>query len=47
MLGGLRHLIWDTGVGFDREKRLSMARMTLIGSVALTIIIWAVALLVR
>ncbi|MCJ2092939.1 succinate dehydrogenase, cytochrome b556 subunit [Methylobacterium sp. J-072] len=47
MLGGLRHLVWDTGVGFDREKRLSMARMTLIGSVALTVVIWAVALLVR
>jgi succinate dehydrogenase / fumarate reductase cytochrome b subunit len=47
MLGGLRHLVWDTGVGFDREKRLSMARLTLIGSVALTIVVWAVALLVR
>ncbi|TXN63790.1 succinate dehydrogenase, cytochrome b556 subunit [Methylobacterium sp. WL18] len=47
MLGGLRHLVWDTGVGFDREKRLSMARLTLVGSIALTIVIWAVALLVR
>ena len=35
------------GVGFDRDKRLSMARLTLIGSVALTLVIWAVALLVR
>ncbi len=47
MLGGIRHLIWDTGVGFDRDKRLSMARLTLIGSVALALVIWAVALLVR
>ncbi|MCJ2133569.1 succinate dehydrogenase, cytochrome b556 subunit [Methylobacterium sp. J-026] len=47
MLGGLRHLVWDTGVGFDREKRMSMARLTLVGSVALTLVIWAVALLVR
>lgn len=47
MLGGLRHFAWDFGVGFDREKRLAMSRLTLIGSVALTLIIWAVALLVR
>ena len=47
MLGGLRHLAWDFGIGFDRDKRLAMARMTLIGSAALTLVIWAVALLVR
>ncbi|MCJ2073514.1 succinate dehydrogenase, cytochrome b556 subunit [Methylobacterium sp. J-030] len=47
MLGGLRHFAWDFGVGFDREKRLAMSRLTLIGSVALTLVIWAVALLVR
>ncbi|MCJ2085655.1 succinate dehydrogenase, cytochrome b556 subunit [Methylobacterium sp. E-005] len=47
MLGGLRHFAWDFGIGFDREKRLAMSRLTLIGSVALTLIIWAVALLVR
>ncbi|MCJ2062474.1 succinate dehydrogenase, cytochrome b556 subunit [Methylobacterium sp. J-088] len=47
MLGGLRHFAWDFGIGFDREKRLAMSRLTLIGSVALTLVIWAVALLVR
>ncbi|WP_342106087.1 succinate dehydrogenase, cytochrome b556 subunit [Methylobacterium sp. SI9] len=47
MLGGLRHFAWDFGIGFDREKRLAMSRLTLIGSVALTVVIWAVALLVR
>ena len=47
MLGGIRHLAWDSGIGFDREKRLAMSRLTLIGSVVLTLVIWAVALLVR
>jgi succinate dehydrogenase / fumarate reductase cytochrome b subunit len=40
MLGGLRHLVWDTGRGFDLKTIETMARMTLGGSVALTIAVW-------
>jgi succinate dehydrogenase / fumarate reductase, cytochrome b subunit len=47
MLGGIRHIAWDFGIGFDRDKRLAMSRLTLIGSVALTVVIWAIALVVR
>lgn len=47
MLGGIRHFIWDAGYGFDRDRRLGLARATLIGSITLTIVIWAVALLAR
>lgn len=47
MLGGLRHFIWDVGHGFDREGRLWLARGTLIGSVILTVLIWALALVIR
>ena len=47
MLGGIRHLAWDTGVGFEPGTRMMMARMTLIGSVVLTVLIWLVAYLVR
>ncbi|MDP4022199.1 succinate dehydrogenase, cytochrome b556 subunit [Methylobacterium sp. NEAU 140] len=47
MLGGIRHFVWDAGAGFDRAQRLSLARLTLIGSVSLTVVVWAVALLVR
>lgn len=43
-LGGLRHLIWDTGRGFDLPTAEWMARANLAGSVALTIILWVVAL---
>lgn len=45
MLGGVRHLVWDFGYGMEATQRISMARFTLIGSVALTVAIWAVAFL--
>ncbi|TXM63674.1 succinate dehydrogenase, cytochrome b556 subunit [Methylobacterium sp. WL120] len=47
MLGGLRHFVWDAGYGFDRDKRMALARATLIGSTTLTVVVWAVALLAR
>jgi succinate dehydrogenase / fumarate reductase, cytochrome b subunit len=46
MLGGVRHLIWDFGHGMEPGTRFAMARATLIGSVTLTLLIWAAALLV-
>lgn len=47
MLGGLRHFVWDAGIGFDRAQRMGLARLTLVASTALTILIWAVALIAR
>lgn len=47
MLGGIRHLVWDFGHGYEAGARLNMARFTLIGSVSLTVLIWAVALFMR
>jgi succinate dehydrogenase / fumarate reductase cytochrome b subunit len=47
MLGGLRHFVWDFGHGLDREWRLWLSRGTLIGSTLLTILIWALALVLR
>src|SRR5690348_1553588 len=46
MLGGIRHLIWDTGRGFGEHEREWLARATIIGSVVLTILLWAVGLMV-
>ena len=40
MLGGIRHLVWDTGRGFDLPTVEIMAWATLIGSMSLTVIIW-------
>ncbi|MDB5559586.1 MAG: sdhC [Enterovirga sp.] len=47
LLGGVRHLVWDFGHGMEPGTRMQMARFTLIGSVTLTVLIWAVALLTR
>jgi succinate dehydrogenase, cytochrome b556 subunit len=40
MLGGLRHLVWDTGRGFDKHVTTKMAWATLAGSILLTALIW-------
>jgi succinate dehydrogenase / fumarate reductase, cytochrome b subunit len=40
MLGGIRHLIWDTGRGFGPAEREWMTRATLFGSLALTLLLW-------
>lgn len=47
MLGGIRHLVWDFGHGMAPGTRMNMARFTLVGSVAITLLIWGVALLAR
>ncbi|MGB7206626.1 MAG: succinate dehydrogenase, cytochrome b556 subunit [Anderseniella sp.] len=46
-LGGLRHLVWDTGRGFDLKFIEILARATIIGSILLTILIWVVAYAMR
>ena len=45
MLGGIRHLIWDTGRGFGPQERERMAVAGVVGSVGLTIVIWIVGYL--
>ncbi|MDF1778077.1 MAG: succinate dehydrogenase, cytochrome b556 subunit [Rhizobiaceae bacterium] len=45
MLGGLRHLVWDTGHGLDKHVSTKMAWLVLAGSISLTIILWAIALI--
>jgi len=44
-LGGIRHLIWDTGRGFGPSEREWLAAANLIGSIAITVILWIIALL--
>ena len=43
MLGGVRHLIWDTGRGFDMVSIEVFARATIIGSLGLTAAVWLAA----
>lgn len=40
MLGGIRHLIWDTGTALDKKSIEIFAWATLLGSIALTILLW-------
>jgi succinate dehydrogenase / fumarate reductase cytochrome b subunit len=41
MLGGIRHLIWDTSRGLGAHDREWLAGATLVGSIGLTLILWA------
>jgi len=47
MLGGIRHLIWDTGTGLGKPARDILATATLVGSTTITVLVWIVGLLVR
>lgn len=47
MLGGIRHLIWDTGRGLDLVSIEVFAWGTMIGSTVLTFALWAVGYWLR
>jgi succinate dehydrogenase / fumarate reductase, cytochrome b subunit len=47
LVGGIRHIVWDSGYGLDAPLRDQMAWATLIGGFALTIVIWGVGYAVR
>lgn len=47
MLGGVRHLVWDTGAGLDKDMSSRIAWLSIFGSIALTLLVWAVALVLR
>lgn len=40
MLGGLRHLIWDTGRGMEKHTATKLSLATLAGSIVLTVLTW-------
>ena len=42
MLGGIRHLIWDTGRGFGPVEREWLTMATLVGSIGLTLLVWII-----
>jgi succinate dehydrogenase / fumarate reductase cytochrome b subunit len=46
-LGGVRHLIWDTGRGFELPVVERMAQLTLAGSIILTIGLWTLIYLAK
>ena len=46
-LGGIRHAIWDTGVGMEAKERELLAIGTLVGGIVLAILVWIAAYLVK
>jgi succinate dehydrogenase / fumarate reductase cytochrome b subunit len=46
MLGGIRHLIWDTTHGLGPAEREFLTTATLVGSIGLTIVVWVIGYLV-
>ncbi|CAN5296194.1 succinate dehydrogenase, cytochrome b556 subunit [soil metagenome] len=44
MIGGIRHLYWDTGRGYDLVTIEWFARATIAGSITLTVLLWIIAL---
>jgi succinate dehydrogenase / fumarate reductase cytochrome b subunit len=47
LIGGIRHLIWDSGRGFDLATVERMAQLNLAGSIIITIVLWIVAYQVK
>jgi succinate dehydrogenase / fumarate reductase cytochrome b subunit len=40
MIGGIRHLIWDTGAALDKTSIEVAAWLTIITSIVLTVLLW-------
>ena len=40
LLNGLRHLVWDTGVGYEVQSVQRFAWIVLAGSIVLTLLVW-------
>ena len=43
LLNGIRHLAWDAGWGFDKARTEATGWVVVIGTVALTALVWWVA----
>src|SRR5262249_24492019 len=39
LLGGIRHILWDAGYGFEAKQRELLAQATLFGGIALTALV--------
>jgi len=42
LLGGVRHFVWDTGAGLEKRTASKLGWATIVGSVLLTLAVWAV-----
>jgi succinate dehydrogenase / fumarate reductase cytochrome b subunit len=47
MMGGIRHLIWDTGAGLEKHTASKIAWVTVVVSIVLTVLIWVAGYMAR
>ena len=47
MVGGIRHLVWDTGAALEKHTATRIARASLVASAALTLLVWVAAYMAR
>ena len=47
MIGGVRHLVWDTGRGLNRQSANMIAWLTLAASILLTLAVWVIGFALR
>ena len=46
-MGGIRHALWDAGIGFEYPQREWLAQATWMAALVVTIAVWAVSFLIR
>jgi succinate dehydrogenase / fumarate reductase cytochrome b subunit len=47
MLGGFRHFMWDLGYGFDKHFSTKLAKLNIIASLCLTLLVWVIGFVIR
>ena len=47
MMGGLRHLVWDLGYGFDKHLTTRVAKITFAAAPVITILLWIAGYMAR
>lgn len=47
LANGIRHLVWDAGIGLDLKTTYMSGWLVVVGAVALTVIAWVAAYVVR
>ncbi|MBZ0164862.1 MAG: succinate dehydrogenase, cytochrome b556 subunit [Notoacmeibacter sp.] len=47
LLGGVKHLAWDLGYGFEKNFATRIARLQIVASVVLTFAVWIIGYMAR
>jgi succinate dehydrogenase / fumarate reductase, cytochrome b subunit len=47
MIGGIRHLVWDTGTGLGKEQSTRIAIIMPFVSIGLTLLVWVAGFMAR